>query len=220
MARSHLDSIPRAAWLVLAVLGAVAGAPAVVSAIRVPAEAIQIEGSNLRTNLNDGTSSLDNVTLRQGKEILIKATSSSWMEKAAGDSEWTLTGKVHVEFRDAVLDADKATVIFTDGQTSSIRVQGAPANFSHQPPGAEERYQGSANTIEYDPAAEQTRFSGTTTYTYGQQEATTQAPVLYNMATQEIRIQGDGSDASRTRLTITPGKRIFAPRTPTRGTAQ
>src|SRR5690349_13584665 len=68
-----------------------------------------------RLNPNAGTLETCDITLTQGPGTLItakRATAKGLSENNNG--EWSLTGSVHIEFNNAVLDADSATVVFAD----------------------------------------------------------------------------------------------------------
>jgi lipopolysaccharide transport protein LptA len=217
MARSHLDGRWRGTLLGLALAAACALLPA--HAERgANRGAIQLDGENQRMNLNAGTMLLDDVTLRDDATVIkAKEMSVSGLEKDYENSRWIFRGTAHVEFNGAVLDADAATVIYVDGELQSIEVDGGPARFSHQVKGSDKRYYGRANTIRYNAASGDVRFNGRTWWSDGVNEANTEA-LVYNMRNSTLGTE----ERSRFNLTIRPDKdkKVPAPRTPERSTAQ
>lgn len=193
--------------------------PAVVPAARLPAEPIQIGGLNPRFNFSDSTFSLEDVTLSQGKDIRIVAKQAHWLDKGQGDSDWNLTGAVHIEFRDAILDADAAKIVFSDGELETVNVQGAPARFSHELKDSGRRNQGSARVIDYHAASGRVRLSGDTWYSDGRNEARTET-LVYSLDERVLTSEGDGTDATRVQLTIRPDRHVPTPRTPDRESAR
>jgi lipopolysaccharide transport protein LptA len=186
-----------------------------------PDEDIEVEGSNPLVNLNAGTLSLRDVTLRQGSSTLISASSTAarGLTESYANSEWEFKGKVHIEFRGAVLDADSAVAKFADNRIRSIKVIGAPANFSHQLKESKVRNQGRAGAIDYDAANSLVRFAGNTWYSDGRNEIST-ATLVYNLNDGSISNENAGTDDGRVLLRFRPSKRIPTPRTPDRATAK
>lgn len=207
--------------LALALAGACTLVPAVPANV---AEPIVVQyGRNFSLNSSAGTASMQDVELRQNPDTLIRAkqTTVRGIEQSFDNSRWDLKDEVHIEFRGAVLDADAATAVFVGGQLASIHVTGGPAHFSHQPKDSQQRNQGRANTIDYDAATSKLRFSGNTWYSFGMLEAQSgTATYTYDLDDGALTGESDGTDQSRTRLTIYPDKRVPAPRTPDRTDAQ
>ncbi len=79
-----------------------------------------------RSNTNAGTQLLEQgVELRQAPDSLIRADKAEGSNLTDGydNGHWTVTGKVHIEFNGAVLDADSANVVFANSLIQSINVQ-------------------------------------------------------------------------------------------------
>lgn len=174
---------------------------------------ILVEGNNLKLNINDGTQSLDNVTLRQGT-TLIRAKHTVGREDGADDSTWDLNGEVHIEFNGAVLDAGSAKVKFVNDRIRTIHVQGAPARFSHPLKTAGRVVRGRAGVIDYDAVTGKVQFSGNTQYEDGRNQLTTDA------LTYDINDSSVSTSEGRSQGTFQPGNNVPVPRAPERKTAQ
>lgn len=183
---------------------------------------IDVQGRNPRWNVKPDTFELSDVTLRQGTATLIRAAEAAaqGLTESSDNSRWELTGAVHIEFNDAVLDADSATIVFVDSRLKEVHVKGTPASFSQQLKSAARHIQGRAATIDYDAQTSLVRFVGDTWYTDGRNEVNT--PLLtYNMNDGSFTNDAGTDEDSRFHMTIHPGdKRVPPPRTPDRSTAQ
>lgn len=167
-----------------------------------------------RLNTNAGTLESCDVTLRQGPNTLITAKRASAKGLVGNNNgEWDLTGSVHIEFDNAVLDADSATVTFADDRLQKVHVMGAPSRFSHQLKDTSRRNQGRAATIDYDAQSALLRLSGDTWYSDGTNTVET-AAYTYNLNDSSI------STTNQVKATIQPNKRVPPPRTPDRATSQ
>src|SRR5512139_2254620 len=222
MARSFPD-LRLAAGLLLAA-GAVCAAQETFTLDR--QTPIQFEGGAacFRANFSAGTLESCDVTLRQGATTLIQANNATARRLSDGyeDGEWQFTNGVHIEFDDAVLDADSATVLFADNRLKEVHVKGAkdePARFSHQLKDAPRRNQGHAATIDYDAAGGLLRLAGGTWYSDGRNEVST-ASLIYNMNDGSFSNATGPDESDRVRITIRPDKRVPPPRTPDRETSK
>jgi lipopolysaccharide transport protein LptA len=218
---SSLPELSRRGFvLALAAAGFVKLLPA--SAAALPREELNIQGNNFRGNPRDGTFSLDDVELRQGKDTLIRAKTATVLDEDR--TLWDLTGNVHVEFRGAVLDADKARLVLTENrELSTVNVQGAPARFSHRPPGNSNRQNlGRANNIDYDAATSKVRMSGDSWYSDGDRiEASAKTAIyIYDMKEGGLVSTSDGTGSGRTQIILRERKHVPTPRTPERSTSQ
>ncbi len=187
---------------------------------------IEFEGGAacFRANFSAGTLESCDVTLRQGDQALIRAKNASARRLSEGyeDGEWQFTNGVHIEFQDAVIDADSATVLFADNRLKEVHVKGAtgqPARFSHQLKDSPRRNQGRAATIDYDSVAATLRLAGGTWYTDGRNEVNT-ASLIYNMNDGSFSNATGPGDSDRVRITIRPDKRVPPPREPDRANSQ
>jgi lipopolysaccharide transport protein LptA len=185
---------------------------------------LEFEGACFRANPGAGTLESCDVVLRQGMQALIRAKNAKARGLSEGnkDGEWQFSNGVHIEFDDAVLDADSATVLFVDNRLKEVHVKGAkgePARFSHQLKDAPRRNQGRAATIDYDSADRVLRLAGGTWYSDGRNEVNT-AALLYNMNDGSFSNATGPNESDRVRITIRPDKRVPPPRTPDRESSQ
>jgi lipopolysaccharide transport protein LptA len=222
MARSFPD-LRLAAGLLLAACAAYSAQAKLTLDNQTP---IQFEGGPacFRANFGAGTLESCDVTLRQGTQALIKSKNATARRLSDGyeDGEWQFSNGVHIEFDDAVLDADSATVLFADNRLKEVHVKGAkgePARFSHQLKDAPRRNQGRAATIDYDAAGGMLRLAGGTWYSDGRNEVNT-ASLIYNMNDGSFSNATGPNESDKVRITIRPDKRVPPPRTPDRATSQ
>lgn len=211
MARFVPDYVVVAA--LLSVTGALSPAPAAVPTFdsKTPIE-FQTGKNCFSTNFKTLTAC--DLILTQGANTRITADFAT--AKGLSDDNngvWELTGKVHIVFDDAVLDADGATVVFSDNRLQKVHVKGAPSRFSHQLKNSAQRNQGRAATIDYDAQTALLRLSGDTWYSDGSKDIET-AAYTYNM--------NDGSFSTNevVKGTVQPNKHVPPPRTPDRATSQ
>ena len=83
---------------------------------------LEITGSNPRGSLSAGTFKMDKVTMRQGATTTIRAAEAAARGLKGDDSPstWDLSGTVHIEFNNVVLDADSFVMKGTKLQPDSI----------------------------------------------------------------------------------------------------
>jgi lipopolysaccharide transport protein LptA len=207
------------AVLALAAIGLLSGLAS--SAVPAVSNAdIQIKGRNLVTNPGTGRLTMQDVEVTRDPGTLIKAQSAATaIADGYENSRWEFTGKVHAEFDGAVLDADKATAVFANGRIQSLQVNGAPAHFSHPAKDSDQRNLGRADRIDYDAARQEVRFTGNAWYSDGRHEVTTKT-VVYNLVDRVTASESDDTEESRVNITLRPDKRVPAPRTPDKDTAQ
>jgi len=203
-------------WLVLA---QAAQAPKVEPRIDTDTP-VEIDGKNARGNLVAGTFRMDDVTMRQGPSTTVRAATAAARKGNDNSSTWDLTGGVHIEFSNVVLDADSATVVFGNRQISTASVQGKPARFSHQQKDAR-KSEGRAATINYDARSGNLRLAGGSWLFDGRTEIETNV-LMYNLNDGTFNNDRKSADSGPTHITIQPGKTptVPTPRTPDRETAQ
>jgi lipopolysaccharide transport protein LptA len=175
---------------------------------------IEIEGNNLKGNINAGTQSMDDFVLKQGSNLIrAKKSNGSGLADGRDNSTWDLKGEVHIEFDGAVLDADAATVKLVDSRIKTIHVQGAPARFSHPLKTGDRVVKGRAAIIDYDAATALVQFSGGTQFEDGRNQITTEK-LTYNINDSSV-----STSQGRSQGTIQPGSRVPTPKIPDRKTA-
>jgi lipopolysaccharide transport protein LptA len=129
---------------------------------------------------------------------------------------------VHIEFRDAILDAESAQMVFRGEELLSVQVKGSQARFSHQFRQSGRRIHGRADAIDFDGRSGKVRFSGNTWYTDGRHEFSTDL-VIYDI--DDGSVADDGDTRTRVQGVIRPDleqdrQRVPPPRIPDRSTAQ
>ena len=162
--------------------------------------------------------------LRQGTQALIRAKNAKARGLSEGnkDGEWQFSNGVHIEFDDAVLDADSATVLFVDNRLKEVHVKGTRASprisrtSSRMRRGATRAVRPPSTTI---PADRLLRLAGGTWYSDGRNEVNT-ATLIYNMNDGSFSNATGPNESDRVRITIRPDKRVPPPRTPDRETSQ
>jgi lipopolysaccharide export system protein LptA len=187
---------------------------------------IMVEGANTSWNFNEGTIQFDQFVLRQAPATLIRADKASGSGVTAGNndnSRWLLTDQVHVEYQEAVLDADSATVAFAARVMRSVDVRGAPALFSHPSKVAGQSFRGRADQIAFDNEKHEVRFNDHVWYSRdGGAEGVSNKPVIYDLENRKLRSEKAGTAGPGVSLKF-PGvnkERVTIPRTPDRGTAR
>lgn len=178
------------------------------------------DARNWVVNSHDDTWSWENVVITHGPDTRITASKGHGARLAGGVVELNLSGAVHIEFGEARLDADTATMVFRDQELVSVQVRGSQAQFSHQLEGYSRRINGTADAISYESSSGNVRFSGNTFWTDGSKRMTTSV-VNYNIRTG--RATDDGDPETRGQIIIPLGNsrdRVPPPRQPDRSTAQ
>ena len=183
---------------------------------------LEIDGTNVQHNLNTGTLRARDVTITQGPGTTIRAAVANGrgLKNGYDNSTWELSGAIHIEFDNLVLDADTATVVFNDQRIATVRVQGKPARFTHQQKEAR-RNEGRASTIDYEARTGNLRLAGSTWLFDGRNEVQSNT-LLYNLNDGVISNDRKSDDSGPVKIIIRPGKppTVPTPRTPDRSTAQ
>jgi lipopolysaccharide transport protein LptA len=183
---------------------------------------LEIAGTNMQHNLNTGTLRARDVTITQGPETTIRAAVANGrgLKNGFDNSSWELSGAIHIEFDDLVLEADAATVVFSEQRIATVHVQGKPARFTHQQKDARKN-EGRASTIDYEQRTGNLRLAGNTWLFDGRNEVQSSA-LLYNLNDGVISNDRKSGDSGPVKIIIRPGKppTIPTPRTPDRSTAQ
>ena len=128
-----------------------------------------------------------------------------------GNSNWQLTGHVHVQMPDGQLASRTATVKFADKRIVSITANGMPALFQHRAtggssapargPGTNLSVHGHANAIIYDVSRDEVQFDGDGWYTDGCNEISSQR-ITYNLSTQSVLANAEPGSHTRVHGTI------------------
>jgi lipopolysaccharide export system protein LptA len=170
---------------------------------------------------SDDTMAGEQVTISQDEGALIKAgrARGNWTGTVA-DSRWMLTGKVHIEYQNMVLDSSNATVVLVGQRIKSIKVQDGPAQFSRPTGAAHEIFRGATDTITFDNDKRQVRFTGHTAYSFGQYDGTADQPLVYELDTGSVYSEMADGEHTLINLNFHPERRVPPPRKPERSSAQ
>jgi lipopolysaccharide transport protein LptA len=180
---------------------------------------LELDGINYQF-IREGVLTVDDVVITHGGETRITASHAKYTRHPGDARDLELTGKVHIEFRGALLDADTALLKFRGEDLQSIAVKGSQAQFSHQPEGYSRRVNGRADAIAYDAASNDVRFSGNTWWTTGREEANSNV-VVYNIVTGTAKDDGDPSTRGQFKIRLGESTdRVPPPRQPDRSTAE
>lgn len=169
----------------------------------VPSNPLDVGWRRLNGNLNDDTQRFEGLVIRQQPGTLISAQNATGIgiSEDYDNSRWNLSGNVHIEYDGAVLDADRATVVFANRQVRSIDVQGAPAKFTRPGKDATQPYRGSADAIFFDGAKRQVRFTGHAWFSFGPNEGNSTTPLVYDI-NQATLWNEKGAPGSATAVTV------------------
>jgi lipopolysaccharide export system protein LptA len=136
-----------------------------------------------------------------------------------GNSDWLLTGHVHVDTSDGQLESSTATVKFADKRIVAITANGTPALFQHvagsgsspragaqraggaQGAGANLTVHGHADTITYDLTKDEVHLNGDSWFTDGCNDITSQR-ITYNVTTQSVLANSAPGSKARVHGTI------------------
>ena len=130
------------------------------------------------------------------------------------NSNWTLTGAVSVRLAQGQLAADRAIVHFIAGKLSTATVTGAPATFEQQQGQAGERAgaaknlsfgaaRGHAQSIDYDLAGGEVRFTGDAWLSNGCTELSYDT-IVYNLVQNSVAAPGPAGGGGRVQGIIRP----------------
>lgn len=219
MARSPFDrGSGRAAVACVLALGWVVALPLKAAGIT---GSLVIEKAGKSSFAPDGVITAEDVVLTHGEDIRVTAAFARHTPLPDGTRRLELTGRVHIDLRGALLDADSALLQFRQQELLSVAVKGTQAKFSHQPEGYERRITGLADAIDFDAATSEVTFSGNTSYTDGRNSLTSDL-IIYNIESGALRDDGDPKTRGRAiiRLGNNQADRVPPPRQPDRSTAQ
>jgi len=145
----------------------------------------------------------------------IKADRAEATGTDLGNTRWVLTGHVQVYMPQGQLQANTATVQFTDQRIASIAAAGTPAQFEREVmrtgEAAPTDVTGHAQQINYDLARNQVQLTGDSWLTDGCNDISTQQ-ILYDITSQ--RVEASAAPGSSGQVHGTIGARGGAPCAP------
>lgn len=145
------------------------------------------------------------VTITQGK-LRVNATQAAATGLNFENSQWQLTGDVHIQMEKGSLSSDRADVTFAKNQIARAVINGAPASFEQtldQPP---QTARGRANTIEYDVANGTVRLTQNAWLSDGSSELSGDV-LIYDVRSARVVANSPANANGRVRITINPNSK-------------
>jgi len=123
----------------------------------------------------------------------IRAGNASTNRMDVEDSTWTFEKGVQIKINSGqgTLQSDKAVVTFRDSQIQQAVITGSPAEFEHTRGGVTTK--GRAGRIVYDFATQKVSLSEDAFINHGGRTNFNGANLVYNLATQDLELDGKGS---------------------------
>jgi len=164
---------------------------------------------------------LEDVLITHNDDVSVRAARALQTVLAGNVNQLELSGGVHIDFREATLEADSAVMLFRGDRFLSVKVEGSQAQFSHQPADYPHRIHGRADSIRYETASGQVVFSGNTSYTDGCNRLEASSQITYDINSGIVRDDGDPATRGKTVICLDrDDERVPTPRPPDRSTAQ
>jgi lipopolysaccharide transport protein LptA len=143
------------------------------------------------------------VRIQQG-DIVITAAEAETRDLEFSSGEWEFRGNARIDGPMGSIEADHATIGFSNHQLQFAVAEGAPARFARTMPGPEaRRVDGTANRISYDLAQGELSLQGQARLTDGVREASG-ARLVYRIAEDRLIASADEEGTERVRIVITP----------------
>lgn len=143
------------------------------------------------------------VRIQQG-DIVITAAEAETRDLEFSSGQWEFRGNARIDGPMGSIEADRATIGFSNHQLQFAVAEGAPARFDRTMPGPEaRRVNGTANRISYDLAQGELSLQGQARLTDGVREASG-ARLVYRIAEDRLIASADEEGTERVRIVITP----------------
>jgi len=143
------------------------------------------------------------VRIQQG-DIVITAAEAETRDLEFSSGQWEFRGNARIDGPMGSIEADRATIRFSNHQLQVAVAEGAPAEFTRNMPGPEaRRVNGTANRISYDLGQGELSLQGQARLTDGVREASG-ARLVYRIAEDRLIASADEQGSERVRIVITP----------------
>jgi lipopolysaccharide transport protein LptA len=143
------------------------------------------------------------VRIQQG-DIVITAAEAETRDLEFSSGEWEFRGNARIDGPMGSIEADRATIGFSNHQLQFAVAEGAPARFARTMPGPEaRRVDGTANRISYDLAKGELALQGQARLSDGVREASG-ARLVYRITEDRLIASADEEGTERVRIIITP----------------
>ncbi|NHA16100.1 lipopolysaccharide transport periplasmic protein LptA [Thioalkalivibrio sp. XN279] len=203
MAASSPDSaraLPVTPWALAAIVlfALAAGAPALAQQQEILLEAASSDFDRRGEKLL-----FRDVRIQQG-DIVITAAEAETRDLEFSSGQWEFRGNARIDGPMGSIQADRATIGFSNHQLQSAVAEGAPARFTRTMPGPEaRRVDGTANRISYDLREGELSLQGQARLSDGVREASG-ARLVYRIAEDRLIASADEEGTERVRIIITP----------------
>jgi lipopolysaccharide transport protein LptA len=154
---------------------------------------------------------LGNVRLAQDA-MSIEAAQAHAAAFRSDNSRWSFERSVRLRTAEADLKADTAKAAFVNGQISTARVEGSPAEFEQRGGPPDRQVRGRAATIDYDFGRGVVTLVGDVWFGYGKDEFSCDT-VVYSMRDERVNCNQGSTTPGRVRGTIRPRPRPEPPAT-------
>jgi lipopolysaccharide transport protein LptA len=204
VASSHVDAPRRAR--VLAAVAMCVWLPAVGTAAELTRGPLNYTADVLNSDLrNDTVELLGNVRLTQDA-MSIESAQARVAASGSDNSRWLFERSVRLRTAEADLKADTARAAFVDGQISTARIEGAPAEFEQRGGPPDRQVRGRAATIDYDFGRGVVTLTGDVWFSYGKDEFRCET-VVYSIRDERVNCTSGDAGPGRVRGTIRPRQR-------------
>ncbi len=179
-----------------------AAAPAAWGILPDSREPISLDADSSEYDRGTGSLRFTNVHIVQG-ELSIVADVATANDLDFADSAWQFTGNVVVEGLESTIEAESATLRFSDHRLVRATARGTPATFERRETEESRAMNGHAGTIDYDLTAQTLTLAGNARLVDGQNEINGET-LLYRLGEERLVVTSDQSGDQRVRITVTP----------------
>jgi lipopolysaccharide export system protein LptA len=190
---------PNAARVTLALLVVSGGVLAQVDSMRMP---VDIDAENLEYIGESSMVRFTGLKLTQGG-ISITADVAHTTSTDFNDSTWDFAGNVVFDVNEGHIECATANMRFTEFQLQVATIEGSPATFRFQRPGAEESTYAEAQRLHYDVAKGVIEFSGDAEISEGGNRIASEI-LVYDIREQRINAVSSDDPEDRVKVTYTP----------------
>ncbi|HEX5787009.1 MAG TPA: lipopolysaccharide transport periplasmic protein LptA, partial [Woeseiaceae bacterium] len=139
--------------------------------------------------------------LTQGS-ISIESDEAQSAGRDFDDNTWHLSGNVIFDVAEGHIEADSATLTFTDYQLQVATIEGTPATFELRRPGSEETTHASARRLHYDVADGVIEFTGKAEISEGANRFAAES-LVYNIRERRVNAASSGAPEDRVKVIFT-----------------
>ena len=190
---------PIIAYLALTLLAAPGVARAQVDNMRMP---VDIDAENLEYIGESSMVRFTGLKLTQGG-ISIVADVAHTTSTDFNDSTWDFSGNVVFDVDAGHIECSTANMRFTEFQLQVATIEGSPATFRFQRPGAEESTFAEAQKLHYDVAKGVIEFSGDATISEGGNRIASET-LVYDIRERRVNAVSSDDPDDRVKVTYTP----------------